>query len=54
MKDFNYNDRFINKSLLKYRFQNKVNNKYRFKDDDFIKYLYGNVSSKTNRKLNFI
>lgn len=54
MKDFNYNDAFIRKSLLKYKFQNKVNNKYRFKDDDFIKYLYGNVSSKANKKLNFI
>ena len=35
MKDFNYNDKFIYKSLFKYRFKNKVNNKYRFKDDDF-------------------
>ena len=24
------------------------------KDDDFINYLYGNVSSKANKKLNFI
>ena len=54
MTDFNYNDAFIHKSLFKYRFKNKVNNKYRFKDDDFINYLYGNVSSKTNKKLNFI
>ena len=54
MKDFNYNDKFIQKSLFKYRFKNKVNNKYRFKDDDFINYIYGNVSSKANKKLNFI
>ena len=54
MKDFNYNDAFIYKSLFKYRFKNKVNNKYRFKDDDFINYIYGNVSSKANKKLNFI
>lgn len=54
MKDFNYNDTFIHKSLFKYRFQNKVNNKYRFKDDNFINYICGNVSSKTNKKLNFI
>ncbi len=54
MKDFNYNDAFIYKSLFKYRFKNKVNSKYRFKDDDFIHYIYGNVSSKTNKKLKFI
>lgn len=54
MKGFNYNDTFIRKSLFKYRFKNKVNSRYRFKDDNFINYLYGNVSSKANRKLNFI
>lgn len=54
MKGFNYNDAFIRKSLFKYRFKNKVNSRYRFKDDNFINYLYGNVSNKTNKKLNFI
>ena len=54
MKDFNYNNTFIYKSLFKYRFTNKINNRYRFKDDNFINYIYGNVSSKANNKLNFI
>lgn len=54
MKHFNYNDTFIYKSLFKHRFTNKINNRYRFKDDNFINYIYGNVSSKANNKLNFI